>query len=175
MDRVLFVGSLNTKKSHFDGERIKSMSEDIENTTDEMFSICFAITVCDEHEEFSILLDNIIPFLAPQDEIIVQYDIENVTENVKNTISKYSEKISKSIGFPLNKDFGNFKNNLSKNTTKDYIFQIDADEIPSPYLLKNLHKIITCNKSIDLIRLPRVNIMIENDSDFLTWENETEI
>ena len=62
----------------------------------------------------------------------------------------------KIIGFPLNKDFSTFKNNLKKHCTKDYIFQIDADEIPNDFLLQNLSDILTSNE-VDLIHIPRVN------------------
>jgi hypothetical protein len=60
------------------------------------------------------------------------------------------------IEFPLNKDFASFKNNLSKYCTKDYIFQIDADEYPHLYLIESLPQILEYNP-IDAILVPRIN------------------
>jgi hypothetical protein len=60
------------------------------------------------------------------------------------------------IEFPLNKDFASFKNNLSKHCTKDYIFQIDADEYPHLYLIELLPQILEHNP-IDVFLVPRIN------------------
>jgi hypothetical protein len=60
------------------------------------------------------------------------------------------------VGFPLNKDFASFKNNLSKHCKGDYIFQIDADEKPHEYLVDVLHQVLESNP-IDLMLVPRIN------------------
>ena len=62
----------------------------------------------------------------------------------------------KVIGFPLNKDFASYKNNLKSHCKGDYIFQIDADEVPHEYLVENIHEILSSNE-VDLIYIPRVN------------------
>jgi len=38
-----------------------------------------------------------------------------------------------------------------------FIFQIDADEIPSDYLIENIKEFIEYNKDVDLFFVPRVN------------------
>jgi hypothetical protein len=38
-----------------------------------------------------------------------------------------------------------------------FIFQIDADEIPSEYLMENIKDILDYNKDVDLFFVPRVN------------------
>ena len=48
----------------------------------------------------------------------------------------------KVVGFPLNKDFASFKNNLKSHCTKDYIFQIDADEIPHESLVEVINEVL---------------------------------
>jgi glycosyltransferase involved in cell wall biosynthesis len=67
-------------------------------------------------------------------------------------------KNHKVIGFPLNKDFATFKNNLKSNCSGDYIFQIDADEIPNAALIEHLPTLIEENP-VDVIFLPRINIV----------------
>ena len=60
------------------------------------------------------------------------------------------------VGFPLNKDFATYKNNLTKHCTKDYIFQLDADEIPHENLVRWLSDVLDDNP-VDVIFVPRVN------------------
>ena len=63
----------------------------------------------------------------------------------------------KLVKFPLNKDFATFKNNANSQCTKDFIFQIDADEFPDETLLDNIYGIIESNDQIDLFVIPRKN------------------
>ena len=59
---------------------------------------------------------------------------------------------------PLNNDFAAHKNFLNKCCTGDWIFQIDADEIPNEVLIENLHDILTMNQVVvDVVLVPRVN------------------
>ena len=39
----------------------------------------------------------------------------------------------------------------------DYIYQIDADELPPKYLLENLSYILKANENVDVYRVPRIN------------------
>jgi hypothetical protein len=57
----------------------------------------------------------------------------------------------------LNNDFASFKNNLKNNASGIFIFQIDADEIPSEDLMENIKDIIEYNKDVDLFFVPRIN------------------
>ena len=49
----------------------------------------------------------------------------------------------------------NFVNNLVRDEF-DYIFSIDADEIPNKWLIENIHEILESN-DVDLIWVPRIN------------------
>jgi hypothetical protein len=62
----------------------------------------------------------------------------------------------KLISFPLDNDFASFKNNLKSFCTKDYIFQIDADEVPHEYLIEILGDVLESNP-VDIVFVPRVN------------------
>jgi len=114
-----------------------------------MPSISYAITACNEHRELSFLLEVLRNNIREEDEILIQLD-SNATEEVRSVAKDYIE-------FPLNKDFASFKNNLSKHCTKDYIFQIDADEYPHTHLITNLGDILEYNQTIDVLLVPRIN------------------
>jgi glycosyltransferase involved in cell wall biosynthesis len=118
-----------------------------------MPSISYAITACNEHRELSLLLEVLRNNIRQEDEIVIQLD-SNATQKVRTIAKNYIE-------FPLNKDFASFKNNLSKHCTKDYIFQIDADEYPHPYLIANLADILEYNQTIDVFLVPRINTVSE--------------
>ena len=89
--------------------------------------------------------DNLINFLHPrlksEDEILVQYDTDSSTSQVKDYLTILTQLHSnvRVMGFPLNKDFASYKNNLKNHANGMFIFQIDADEIPNEYLLTNMH------------------------------------
>jgi len=119
--------------------------------------ISYGITVHNELEELTKLLDFLNNNIREEDEIVIQYDEGGVTPEVleflkiKKEIHGYTV-----IGFPLNKDFASYKNNLKKHCTKDYIFQIDADEIPHEVMIGYLPQVLTDNP-VDIIFVPRVN------------------
>jgi len=52
--------------------------------------------------------------------------------------------------------FADWKNELNALCSRDWIFQIDADEYPNVYLIENLPFILENNES-DIILVPRVN------------------
>jgi hypothetical protein len=114
-----------------------------------MPSISYAITACNEHVELARLLELLNNNIREEDEIVIQLDIDNATKEVRTVANKYT-------AHPLNGDFATFKNHLTKFCTKDYIFQIDADEYPHLHLLESLPQILEYNP-IDVILVPRIN------------------
>ena len=120
--------------------------------------ISYAITVCNELKEITELTNFLQSRIEEEDEIIIQYDTNGVTKEVSDFLTIFGEinKQTKIVSFPLNKDFATFKNNLKKNCSGDYIFQIDADEIPTEYLMQNLKRILE-NNNVDIVFVPRVN------------------
>tara|TARA_R110001599_G_scaffold70718_3_gene197991 strand:- start:8708 stop:9322 length:615 start_codon:yes stop_codon:yes gene_type:complete len=118
-------------------------------------TLSYAITVCNEHEELNRLLYFLIKNVREGDEIIVQHDEENTTLEVFHVLNKYADRV-KVIEYPLNGHFANFKNNLTKNCEGDYIYQIDADEMISTYVLDNLPIIVEYN-DVDVFKIPRIN------------------
>jgi hypothetical protein len=123
--------------------------------------ISYTITACNEDRELDKLLNVIRVNLKDTDEVVIQLDQNNSTDEVRKVCSIYQERIPilKVIQFPLNNDFASFKNNLKSHCTKEWIFNIDADEIPSAFLLENIHTILESNSDLDLLIVPRWNIV----------------
>lgn len=119
-----------------------------------MPSISYAITAHNEHEELERLLFILDQNIQDIDEVVIQLDT-TATEEVKEVCYKYPAFTL--IEFPLNRDFASFKNNLKSKCTRDYIFQIDADEYPSYILIGNLPQVLELNPDVELFRVPRVN------------------
>jgi hypothetical protein len=130
--------------------------------------ISYAITACNEHIELEKLLCFLKRNIREEDEVIIQLDSINATNKVQevcNLFTGFNHKTelidsitnSKSYQFPLNNDFATFKNELFKQSTGDYIFSIDADEIPNINLIKSLPSILEQNSEIDVFFVPRVN------------------
>ena len=123
--------------------------------------ISYAIPVCNEHEELKRLLNFLIENIDQEDEIVVQCDKGNTTPEVYKLLDQgytYLARIPiKVIEFPLKGDFASFKNNLKENCSGDWIFQIDADELPHESLTTNLKELLKINPTTDLFLIPRVN------------------
>jgi hypothetical protein len=124
-----------------------------------MLNVTYAITVCNEIEEITRLINFLHPRIQSDDEILIQYDEGGVTTEVKDYLSIVNtlHQNINVIGFPLNDNFASFKNNLKETAKGMFIFQIDADEIPHEYLIQNMHDLLEANKDVDLFFVPRIN------------------
>lgn len=136
--------------------------------------ISYAITSCNETEE----LKKLIPFLIDNkhinDEIIILHDDKNGSEETLSYLLKHNLKpnVQTWRGMNFRNNFGEWKNKLNAHCSGDYIFQIDADEIITEFLIKNIHDIIETNNNVDLFYLSRVNIVegiTENDLSNWGW------
>lgn len=122
--------------------------------------ISYCITACNEHIELKTLLYQLQGYLKDEDEIIIQLD-GNFTDQVLSVTTLFCayEKRATFITFRLNNDFASFKNNLLLHAKNKWIFQIDADELISDFLLENIHYITDENPEVEAFALPRVNIV----------------
>lgn len=123
--------------------------------------ITYAITVCNEILELKKLLNTLFEYnIQEKHEIIVLQDSSKYNEEMDEYLEylKDNSKVFVHHSF-LNKDFATFKNNLLNVSNGDYIFQIDADEIPSENILKYLEYILEENSDIDCFKVPRRNIV----------------
>jgi len=121
--------------------------------------ISYAITVCNEHKEIEKLLTFLFEHKRKEDQVVVQMDT-SATKEVWNACEKFENNPFdeyKLTECALNKNFAAYKNNLNKNCDGDWIFQIDADEIPNEYLLEALPFILETNSDVEAYWVPRVN------------------
>lgn len=121
-----------------------------------MATISYAIPVCNEDKELDRLLAQLLFHETPNMEVVVQCDQGNTTPEVYQVLDKYSAFIHV-VEFPLEGDFAAFKNNLKEHCTKDYIFQIDADEYLSEELIQYLPTILDANPDVEMFSVPRIN------------------
>ena len=119
--------------------------------------VCYKILTHNETDSLEKLLDFLFKNIKEQDHIIVVDDYSDAP--TRKILSKYAES----------NQYDYFQNNLDGDFSKqhnyanslirkefDYIFCIDADEIPNKWLIENIHEILESN-DVDLIWLPRVN------------------
>ena len=124
--------------------------------------ISYAIPVCNEHVELEKLLSFLIKHIDENDEIVVQCDQGNTTPEVYKVLDSFKAPVGlkdplKVIEFSLNGHFSNFKNNLKEHCTGDWVFQIDADELPRESLITNLKELLKLNPTTEMFLVPRVN------------------
>ena len=120
--------------------------------------ISYAITVCNEFVEIQKLVNFLRENKRQQDEIVVLYDQKNGNEEIANWLTKQNKYPNVQFwrGF-FEGHFADWKNKLTEYCSGDYIFQIDADEMPHRYLLDNLPEILEGNKDLEILLVPRVN------------------
>jgi glycosyltransferase involved in cell wall biosynthesis len=119
--------------------------------------ISYAITVCNELEEISRLLNFLHQYKRPLDEICVLLDKPKASQQLLDELHYWSSKniitLRESI---FQGHFSDWKNKLNRMCSGDYIFQIDADELPNEELLEALPGVLT-NSNSDVILTPRIN------------------
>ena len=120
--------------------------------------ISYAITVCNELEEISRLLNFLHQHKQTEDEICVLLDKPKASQQLIDQLHKYSSTnwiTLKESTFQGH--FADWKNELTAMCSGDYIFQIDADEYPHLYFIENLPTILEHNSAVELYAVPRVN------------------
>ena len=121
--------------------------------------ISYAVTVCNEHKEVNKLLTFLFDHKRKQDQVVVQMD-SKATKEVWQVCESFENRPFdeyKLIEHALDKNFAAYKNNLNKNCDGDWIFQIDADEVPNEYLIEALPFILEANDDTEAFWVPRVN------------------
>jgi hypothetical protein len=120
--------------------------------------ITYAVTVCNEFLEIQRLLNFLLTHKRPQDGVVVLYDSKNGDPEIESFLRNRSVNTS----FAWHKaefknHFADWKNHLTSLCDGDYIFQIDADEIPHTKLIELLPAILEENIECDVITVPRIN------------------
>ena len=121
--------------------------------------ISYAIPVCNEFVEIQQLITFLLKNKRSEDEIVVLYDSKNGDKEVENYLRKMNTEKSlfRWASYSFDGNFAAMKNRLNSLCTGDYIFQIDADEMITEYMVRILPQILAANTETDLIRVPRIN------------------
>lgn len=119
--------------------------------------ISYAITVCNEFLEIQRLVNFLVANKRRQDEIVIQFDSKNGDPEIESYLRSHSINGEFNWHFyEFQGDFSHMKNRLTDMCKGDYIYQIDADEMPSTYVLDMLPEVLQHN-SVDVLKVPRIN------------------
>ena len=120
--------------------------------------ISYAITVCNEFVEIQKLISFLLQHKRDEDEIVVLYDFKNGDKAIEEFLRSHSVN-NEFHWFPgeFKNHFADWKNYLTLLCNGDYIFQIDADEIPNKLLIEMLPELFKDNPDNEVYLVPRVN------------------
>jgi glycosyltransferase involved in cell wall biosynthesis len=119
--------------------------------------ISYSILTHNETNSLSELIQFLVKHKDEEDEIVILDDFsdnEKTKEILDTSVSVYNIKFEQR---ELLGDFAGQKNHLKNMCSGDYIFNLDADELPNKSLIKNIKDILESNPTIDLYWIPRVN------------------
>jgi hypothetical protein len=119
-----------------------------------MVFLSIAICYCGEEREFGNLMCFLSEVIDPgKTEIVVLVDTSKVDPDFGDLRVKYP--FVKFFARDFDGHFADHKNFLGEQCQGEYILNVDADEMPSEILLKNLE---TYKGPHDILVLPRINI-----------------
>ena len=121
-------------------------------------NITYAITVCTEFVEIQRLINFLLKYKRHQDNIVILFDETNGDPEIEMFLRTHSVNGE----FAWHKDkfqghFADWKNKLTSLCSGDYIFQIDADEMPCTPILESLPLLLEQNPDVEVYLVPRVN------------------
>jgi glycosyltransferase involved in cell wall biosynthesis len=119
--------------------------------------ISYSILTHNETDSLSELIQFLVKHKDEEDEIVILDDFsdnEKTKEILDSMCSIYDITFEQRN---LHKDYAGQKNHLTRMCNGEYIINIDADELPNKWLMKNIKSILEANPTIDLYWVPRVN------------------
>ena len=117
--------------------------------------LTFAVGVCTESRELESLLYFLEKVCDPEDEINVLVDTTKATDEVSRVLASFKRVTT--CFRPFDGDFSAHRNYHIEQCTGDYIFMIDADEIPQESLVRGIKGVIE-STGAELVYVPRMNL-----------------
>ena len=117
-------------------------------------TISYAILTHNEGEYIETLLLFLTKYKRDEDEIVIVDDFSD-DELTKSILDKYKNQIT--LQYRVFDGDATQKNYLNSLCTKDYILQLDADELVSSDFLSMLPDLLELNNTVDLFIMPRIN------------------
>ena len=128
--------------------------------------ISYSILTHNEDESLQKLLEFLVKHKDEEDEIVIldDYSDNPKTIEILDVMTSMYEMTYEQRH--LLKDYAGQKNFLKNMCVGDYLFNLDADELPHKQLIKNIKPILESNPTVDLYWVARVNTV-----DGLTQEH----
>ena len=132
--------------------------------------LSYLITSHNETDSLDLLLSKLIQYKKDNNEIVL---LDDYSDNPR-TVS-IIEKHKQSINFhqkKLQNDYGAHKNYGISLCKGEWVFQIDADELPTDTLLENIDVILQSNSNNETLWLPRLNYFVgvtQKDIEMWGW------
>jgi len=126
--------------------------------------ITYSIQVCNESRELFSLANFILKVKDDEDNLNIVVDSLHVTDKVRMVLEYFKDRVT-----VYERPFDSFYKNSQFHkeiATGDYVFSMDADEMPQEVLIKNLKKMIE-DSNPDSIAVPRINIHPGATAEFL--------
>ena len=128
--------------------------------------ISYSILTHNETDSLKKLIEFLVNHKDKEDEIVILDDYSDNKKTIELLDAYCSIYEIKFEQRHLLKDYAGQKNYLTRMCSGDYIINVDADEMPHKWLMKNIKEILESNPTIDLYWVPRVNTV-----DGLTQEH----
>ena len=119
--------------------------------------ISYSILTHNEDDSLMKLLEFLVKHKDEEDEIVILDDYSDNPKTIEILDVMTSMHEIKFEQRHLLKDYAGQKNHLTRMCKNDYIINIDADELPNKWLMKNIKEILEANPTVDLYWVPRVN------------------
>lgn len=130
--------------------------------------LSYLITTHNEEDSLDELLSLLKKYKSDDQEIVILDDF-STNKRTHEIFEKYKDIVEVHTHL-LNLNYGEHKNYGKSLCKGDWIFQIDADELVSELLLKNITAILNSNDSNDLLWVPRINYFDGiTDEDIIKW------
>jgi hypothetical protein len=127
-----------------------------------MVKISYAICVCNEDREVNSLINFLLKVKDEEDEVNILLDSKNGTEEVRSVLESFGDKIVVNER-EFDGKFSDHRNYHATKCTGDYIFAIDADEMPQEGLIRNIKTF-----DGDIMYIPRINICPGYTAEWIT-------
>jgi hypothetical protein len=126
-----------------------------------MVKISYAICVCNEDREVKSLINFLLKVKDEEDEINILLDSKNGTMEARSVLESFGDKIVVNER-EFDGKFSDHRNYHASKCSGDYIFVIDADEMPQEALIVNIKTF-----DGDIMYIPRINICPGYTADWL--------
>ena len=120
--------------------------------------ISYAVTTHNEHKEIEKLIPFILNHKDSEDELVIIDDHSDYkTWRVFDEYIHIPDAGIKFVEHGFSGDFSAHKNFMNSQCSGEWIVNIDADEMPHEFLMKNIKTLLKMNPEVELFWVPRVN------------------